>query len=184
MKKHVLLVFIIILLLFLGACTSEKTTATNELDGIELELALDKQKLTANNDVDATVTITNHNKTKKTIYVPTPKDTEEGIAAVTMTKKNEGLQLLDPIDSQDIPNIKERTYYDFVLVELDADETIEQHYQWDKELFDQESEKNVKAEKGDYILSSFVILDELTEQKEHYEPEKQLVSKFTFSWGN
>ncbi|MFJ7935639.1 hypothetical protein [Sporosarcina sp. NPDC096371] len=90
-------------------------------------------------------------------------------------------QMLSPQNNQDIPNIKERSFYDYVLVELGANETIEQEFVWNKELFNQESEEIVKADRGEYILSTFVILDEIKDEKEYYEPEKQVISKLNFT---
>lgn len=82
-------------------------------------------------------------------------------------------QLLSPENKQDISNIKGRSFYDYVLVEIGANETIEQEFVWNKELLNQESDEIIKADNGDYILSTFVILDEIKTQEEYYEPEKQ-----------
>ena len=110
---------------------------------------------------------------------------EEGISAVMVERKNQSLwKLLNPQNNKDIPNVKERSFYDFVLVEIGANETIEQEFRWDKELFNQESREIVEADSGEYILSAFIILDELNNQEEYYEPEKQLISKLNFTESN
>ncbi|QFF99005.1 hypothetical protein PB01_09265 [Psychrobacillus glaciei] len=90
-------------------------------------------------------------------------------------------QLLNPNNNQDIPNIKGRSFYDFVLVELGAYETIEQEFRWNKKLLNQESMEFEEADSGEYLLSTFIILDELNNQKEYYEPEKQSISKINFT---
>ncbi|QTD41830.1 hypothetical protein [Sporosarcina sp. Te-1] len=180
MKRH-FIVSLLALILMLSACSSGKDTATNELEGIELELIIDKQVITQNDEFIAKVIVTNHNDSPKEIYVPTPQDVEEGISAVMVEKKDKmQWQLLNPQNNQDILNIQGRSYYDYVLVKLDTNETIEQDFLWNKELIDQKSNEVVKAKSGDYIVSTFVILDELTTQEEYYEPEKQVISKLTF----
>lgn len=177
-----LLLTVFILILILSACSPEENTASNEMEGIELELTINKQEISPDDEVVVKVILTNHNDSKREIFVPIPKDTEEGISAVMVKGKDQMLwQLLSPQNNQDIPNIKERTFYDFVLVELGANETIEQEFRWNKELLNQESREIVEADSGEYILSSFVILDKLNKQKDYYEPEKQLISKLNFT---
>ena len=83
--------------------------------------------------------LTNHNDSKREVFVPIPEDTEEGISAVMVERKNQRLwQLLNPQNNKDISNVKERLFYEFVRVEIGANETIEQGIRWDKELFNQE----------------------------------------------
>ncbi|WP_339250293.1 hypothetical protein NSQ43_11410 [Sporosarcina sp. FSL W8-0480] len=162
------------LLLTLSACSSAKNTASNEMEGIELDLTINKQEFSQNDEIIAKVILTNHNDSPREIFVPIPVDTEEGISAVMVEKKDKmQWQLLSPENKQDISNIKGRSFYDYVLVEIGANETIEQEFVWNKELLNQESDEIIKADNGDYILSTFVILDEIKTQEEYYEPEKQ-----------
>ena len=124
-----LIVSVFIFTLILSACSVAETTASNEMDGIELELTIDKQVISSDNEVVAKVILTNHNDSLRKVFVPIPKDTEEGISAVMVERKNQALlQFLSPQNNQDLPNIKERSFYDFVLVELGANETIEQEF--------------------------------------------------------
>jgi hypothetical protein len=180
LRKY-LIILLPILIASLYACSPTENTATNEMDGIELKLSINNKEISLDDDVFVEVTLTNNNDSGKVIFVPTPKEIDEGIAAIMVERKGKGLsQLLSSKNEQDNPNIKERSFYDFVKVELGPNETIEQEFYWDKELFNQESREIVDAENGKYILSSFIILDELTEQKEYYEPEKQLITKLNF----
>lgn len=88
-------------------------------------------------------------------------------------KRNEtAVQFLDPKTNLDLPNINGRVFDDYVQVTLGANETIEQKFQWNKALFNQEAEDIVPADTGEYILSSFVVLDDLQAQTEDDEPEK------------
>lgn len=170
-------------LLSLTACSpkeSKEHTVSNQMDGIELTLSIPKQEISLKDDFTAKVVITNHNNSKVKIYASIPADKKDGIAAV-MTINQKKYQLLNPIPGKDLPNVKKRTYYDFVLVELEPNETIEQAFTWNKQLFDQVNRKNEAAEKGDYVLSAFVILDDLKQQKESYKPEKQIIAKFDFT---
>ncbi|MEO4054777.1 hypothetical protein [Solibacillus sp. CAU 1738] len=181
LKKYVIL-YIFILSLILSACSPAENRATNEMEGIELKLIINKQDISPDDEVVAKVILTNHNNAQKEIFVPIPKDTEEGITAVMVERKNQTLwQLLNPQNTQDIPNIKERSFYDYVLVQLGANETIEQEFRWNKELLNQESREIVAANSGEYILSAFILLDELNNQKDYYEPEKQLISILGFT---
>lgn len=181
LSNHLLLTFSF-LIITLSACSSTENSISNELDGIELILTINKQEISSGDEVVAKVTLTNHNDSQREIFVPIPKNIDEGISAVMVEKKGEMLsELLSPKNSQDILNIKERSFYDFVLVELSANETIEQEFHWNKKLLNQESREIVDAEGGEYLLSSFIILDELNNQKEYYEPEKQLISKLNFT---
>lgn len=66
-------------------------------------------------------------------------------------------------------------------MEIGANETIEQKFVWNKELLNQETKEIVKADNGEYVLSTFVILDEIKTQEEYYEPEKQVISKLNFT---
>lgn len=181
-KTPILTVFTLILIL--SACSSIENTVSNKMDGVELELTIDKQKFTPGDEVIAKVSITNHSDSKIDVFIPTPKDTDKGIAAVMVETKRENQmlsQLLSPKNNEDIPNINGRTFYDFVLVQLEATEKIEQEFHWNKELLNQESRKNVVGGSGDYILSAFIILDELNNEIEYYEPEKQLISELNFT---
>ncbi|MBB4826377.1 hypothetical protein HNO89_003636 [Sporosarcina luteola] len=180
MKKYFILT-LLSFLLALSACSSAKTTATNNIDGIELELILDTQEYRQNDEFIAKVKVTNHNDSPREFYVPIPHDVEEGIAAVMVEKKDQmQWQLLNPQDHQEISNIQGRSYFDYSLVKLGANETIEQEFLWNKELVDQKSQDIVQAKSGDYIVSTFIVLDEITTQEEYYEPEKQVVAKLTF----
>lgn len=171
-----------ILILILSACSSADNTATTEMEGIELKLSINKQEISNDDEVVAKVILSNLNDSQRKIVVPIPKDTEKAISAVMVESKNQmSWQLLSPLNNQNISNIKERSFYDYVLVELGANETIEQEFRWNKELLNQESREIVEADSGEYILSAFIILDELTSQKEYYEPEKQLISKLNFT---
>jgi hypothetical protein len=179
--NKVLLLHVFIFIQILTGCSSIGNTASNEMDGIELELVINKQELSSDDEIVVTVILTNHNKSMKEILVPTPEGTEEGISAVMVERKNQSQwQLLNPHNNKDISNVKERSFYDFVPVEIGANETIEQEFRWDKELLNQESGEIVEADSGEYILSAFIILDELNKQEEYYEPEKQLISKLNF----
>lgn len=179
--KYIILSFFI-LIITLSACSSTESSISNEMEGIELDITINKQEMTLDDEVVAKVTLTNHNDSQIEIFVPIPSDIEEGIAAVMVEKENEMLsQLLSPENSLNIPNIKERTFYDFVLVKLGANETIEQEFRWNKELLNQGSREIVKADSGEYLLSTFVILDDLIDEKDYYEPEKQLISKVNFT---
>jgi hypothetical protein len=80
-----------------------------------------------------------------------------------------------------IQNIKGRSFYNFVLLELGANETIEQEFRWNKELVNQESREVIEVNRGSYIFSSFIILDELNNQKDFDKPEKQLISNLNFT---
>lgn len=158
------------------------TTTSNQMEGIELELAIDKSNYSLDDNVVATVTITNHNDTAKEIYVPVPIDVEAGISAVMVEKKGQmQYQLLSPQHDQNHPNIKGRSFYDYALVRIGPRETIEQTFQWDMKLTIQENRELVSADRGEYILSTFIVLDEINQQLEYYEPEKQLISKLTFT---
>lgn len=179
-KYLILTIFTVILTL--SACSSTQNTVSNKMEGIELELTINKKEFSLNDKIIAKVILTNHNDSKRKIFAPIPKDTEEGISAIMVEKENKMLsQFFSPQNNKDIPNIKERSFYDFVLVELEANETIEQEFQWNNLLFDQENKKIVEANKGNYSLSAFIILDELINQQEYYEPEKQLISKLKFT---
>jgi len=170
-------------LLSLTACSpkeSKEQTVSNQMDGIELVLSIPKQDVSLKDDFLANVVITNHNNAKVKIYAPIRADKKDGIAAV-MAIKQKKWQMLNPVSGKDLPSVKKRTNYDFVLVELEPNETIEQAFTWNKQLFDQESQKNEAAEKGNYVLSAFVLLDDLKQQKETYKPEKQIIAKFNFT---
>ena len=170
------------MVLILSACSSLENTASHEMEGIELKQTINKQEISLEDDVIVTVSLINHNDSEREIYVPIPKDLEEGISAVMVERKNQLLwQLLSPRNNQDTSNIKERSFYDYVRVELGANETIEQEFSWNKELLNQESREIVEAASGEYILSAFIILDELKNEQEYYEPEKQLISKLSFT---
>ncbi|MCG3088937.1 lipoprotein [Sporosarcina cyprini] len=175
MKKYFIFIS---LLLTVSACSSAENIASNELEGIELELSINKLEYSPNDEIIATVKLTNHNDSPRTVYAPIPADAEEGISAVMAWKKGENQwQFLSPQNNQDISNIKERSFYDYVLVELDADETIEQEFSWNRELFNEENDENFKADSGEYMLSTFVVLDEIKTQEEYFEPKKQVISK-------
>ncbi|WP_391122412.1 hypothetical protein [Psychrobacillus sp. L3] len=181
LSKYIILTFSF-LIITLSACSSTENSISNEIEGIELKLTINKQKISSDDEVNAKVTLTNHNDTQREIFVPIQKDIDEGISAVMVERKGEMLsQLLNPNNNQDIPNIKGRSFYDFVLVELGANETIEQEFRWNKKLLNQESMEIEEADSGEYLLSTFIILDELNNQKEYYEPEKQLISKLNFT---
>ncbi|WP_336824249.1 hypothetical protein [Sporosarcina sp. USHLN248] len=174
---------IIISITILTACSMKKEIiVSNEQEGIELKVQLNQDSVSPNDEVLLHVTLTNHNDSTKEIYVPTPKETEEGIAAVMVIdeKDNRLYQFLSPHSTQKLSNVKERTFYDYVLVELGANESIEQQFLWNREFYDEQNEKSVTAQRGKYILSSFVILDELENEEDYFEPEKQIVSKFHF----
>lgn len=178
-KYFILAVFIFTIML--SACSSTDNSFSNEMEGIELKLSINKQEILSDDEVVAKVTLINHNDSQKEIFVPIPKDLGEGISAVMVERKGEMLsQTLSPENNQDIPNIKGRSFYDFVLVELGANETIEQEFRWNKELLNQENREIEEADNGEYLLSAFVILDQLDNQKEYYEPEKQLISTLNF----
>ncbi|MBS3678971.1 hypothetical protein KGF86_01985 [Ornithinibacillus massiliensis] len=154
---------------------------SNQLDGIELEITVDKKHYSLYEDLIANVTLTNHTNKERVIYVPTSVEEEEGIAAVMIEKRNEtAVQFLDPKTNLDLPNINGRVFDDYVQVTLGANETIEQKFQWNKALFIQETEDIVPADTGEYILSSFIVLD-LQDQTEYAEPEKQLITKLTLN---
>ena len=173
---------VFILVLIISTCSSLENTASHEMEGIELKQTINKQEISLEDDVIVTVSLINHNDSEREIYVPIPKNLEEGISAVMVERKNQLLwQLLSPRNNQDHRNIKERSFYDYILVELGASETIEQEFSWNKELLNQESSETVEADSGEYILSAFIVLDELNNQKEYYEPEKQLISKLNFT---
>lgn len=182
MRLNTYLFFLIIIFaLILLACSSSNNTATEKMDGIELELAINKQEITTDDDLVVTVTLTNHNDSQRKLFVPIPVDVEEGISAVMVEKKNQlSGQLLNPSSNGSLPNIKGRSFYDYVVVDLGAKETIEQEFSWDKRLFNQEKREIVEADSGNYIVSTFVLLDELTTQEDYFEPEKQLISKLTY----
>lgn len=181
-RNKYLIITVFILILILSACSSSENTVSNEMEGIELELTINKQEISPGDEVVVKVILTNHNDSRREIFVPIPNDTEEGISAVMVERKNKTLwQFLNPQNNKDIPNIKERSFYEFVRVELGTNETIEQEFRWNKELVNQESREVVEVDSGEYILSSFIILDELNNQKEYYEPEKQLISKLNFT---
>lgn len=155
---------------------------SNQLDGIELEITTDKKHYSLHEDLIANVKLTNHTNKERVIYVPTPVEEEEGIAAVMIEKRNEtAVQFLDPQTNIDLPNINGRVFDDFVQVTLGANESIEQKFQWNKALFIQETEDIVPADKGEYILSSFVVLDDLQGQMEYDELENQLITKLTLN---
>ena len=176
-----LFLLVTIFTLILSACSSSDNTAMEKMDGIELELAINNQQISTDDVLVVTVTLTNHNESQRKLYVPTPVDMEEGISAVMVEMKDQlSGQLLNPLSDGSLPNIKGRSFYDYVVVELGAKETIEQEFSWDKKLFNQEKREIIEADSGNYIVSTFVLLDELTTQEDYYEPEKQLISKLTF----
>ncbi|WP_010096561.1 hypothetical protein [Ornithinibacillus scapharcae] len=157
------------------------TSISNQMDGIELELTIDKSTYSLDDNFVATITITNHNGTAKEIYVPVPIDIEAGISAVMVEKRGQMLyQLLTPQSNQEHSNLKGRSFYDYALVKIGPHETIKQDFQWDMKLIKQENRKVIAADRGEYTLSSFIVLDELHQQLEYYEPENQLISKLTF----
>ena len=176
-----LLLNALILVLILSACSLVGNTVSNEMEGVELELTINEQEISSDDEVVVTVKLTNYNDSKREVFVPILEDSEEGISAVMVERKNQRLwQLLNPQNNKDISNVKERSFNNFVLVEIGANETIEQEFRWDKELFNQESREIVEAVSGEYILSAFIILDELNKEEEYYEPENQLISKINF----
>lgn len=157
------------------------TSISNQMDGIELELTIDKSKYSLHDNFIATVTITNHNDTAKEIYVPVPIDVDAGISAVMVEKKGQMLfRLLTPQNNQTHTNIKGRSFYDFAVVKIGPNEKIKQEFQWDMKLVEQENRDIVSTDRGEYILSTSIVLDDLNQQLEYYEPEKQLISKLTF----
>lgn len=181
-RNKYLLITSFILMLILSACSSVESTVSNEIDGIELELSIKKQEYLSDDEIVATVILTNHNDSQRKVYAPSPIDIEEGIAVVMVVRENQhAWQFLSPQNNKDIPSIKGRSFYDYILVQLEPNETIEQEFRWNRELFNQESREIIEANSGEYILSSFIILDELNNQKEYYEPEKQLISKLKFT---
>lgn len=177
-----LIISIFALLLILSACSSSKNAVSNEIDGIELELTINKQEMSQIDEVIAKVILTNHNDSPREVFVPLPADLKEGISAVMVEKKDKmQWQLLSPQNNQDISNIKGRSFYDYVLVEIGANESIEQEFVWNMELLNQDSKEIVIADSGEYILSTFVILDEIKTQEDYYEPKKQVISKLNFT---
>ena len=186
LNKYVIVPILFIMLIpIISACSSADNTASNEMEGIELELIINEQEISSDDEVVVTVILTNHNDSKREVFVPMPEDNDAGISAVIVERKNRSLwKLLNPQTNKDIPNVKERSFHNFILVEIGANETIEQEFRSDKELFNQESREIVEADGGEYILSAFIILDELNKQEEYYEPEKQLISKLNFIVSN
>ncbi len=181
-RNNYLLITVFILILILSACSSVESTVSNELDGIELEITINKQEFSSDDEIIAKVILTNHNDSQRKIYAPIPDDSDEGIAAVMVGRENQNsLQFLSPRNNKDNLNIKGRTFYDFVLLEFGANETIEQEFRWNKELFYPEEDEVVEADSGKYFLSAFIILDEVDNQEDYYEPEKQLISKLNFT---
>jgi hypothetical protein len=157
-------------------------SASTMMDGIELELKLSKDTFSMDEEIIANVMITNHNDTEREIYVPIAFEIDEGISAV-MVEKNDRLlwQVLPPHTNEAIPNIRGRSYYDYVHVTLAANETIEQQFYWDKKLIDQASQQTIISGHGEYLITAFFLLDEITSQEDYYEPEKQLISKLNFT---
>ncbi|WOV88378.1 hypothetical protein QWT69_04435 [Sporosarcina oncorhynchi] len=168
------------LLIILTGCSSEDSSVTKKMDGIELTLAVNMQEVTSDDELVVTVTLKNHNDLPKKLYVPLPADMKEGISSVLIEKKDvSSFRLLDPLNSTDFKSIQGRSFYEYVVVELGANETISQSFTWDNELLIQESLEVVEADSGKYIVSAFVILDEIETEELYYEPEKQLISKLT-----
>lgn len=176
------MITIFILILILSACSSVESSVSNEMEGIELEITINKQEYSSDDEIVAKIVLTNHNDSQRKIYAPSPIDIEEAIAAVMVVRENQNLfQFLGPQNDQDITSIKGRSFHDFVLVQLEPNETIEQEFRWNKELLNPETEEIIDANSGKYIFSTFIILDELNSQKDYYEPEKQLISKLNFT---
>lgn len=155
------------------------------MEGIELNISIEKEDFSLNEEVVVKVSITNHNDKSTELFIPIDKDVKESIAGVIVARQNETkYQILNPLGEENITNIVGRSYYDFVHVVLDSKETIEQEFIWNQELINQDTQETIKAQAGQYIISSFIILDEINEQLEHYEPKNQLISKLTFSITN
>lgn len=83
------------LLLTLSACSSAKNTASNEMEGIELDLTINKQEFSQNDEIIAKVILTNHNDSPREIFVPIPVDTEEGISAVMVEKRQDAVAIVE-----------------------------------------------------------------------------------------
>ncbi|GGA89782.1 hypothetical protein [Ornithinibacillus halotolerans] len=157
-------------------------SASNMMDGIELEISLEKKTYSLDEEFIATVKITNHNDTERVVYVPTPIDVEDTISAVMVEKKEQLLwRILPPHSNEALPNIQGRSFYDYVKVTLAVNETIEQKFYWNKELIDQASQQTINTGQGEYLISTLILLDEITSQEDYYEPEKQLISKLEFT---
>ena len=183
--KNLGLIFIIFLLF--SACSQEESTTSvsEQMDGIELNLSLEKQEYSLDEEVVATVIITNHNDESVDFFVPIPIDFKEGIAGVSVERQNELMfQLLSPKTDINISNIVGRSYYDFVYIQLEPKEIIEQAFLWNQDLINQETQETIQGEAGEYLISTFILLDELDEQLEYFEPNNQLISKLTFSVNN
>lgn len=183
--KNLGLLFISFLLF--SACSQDESplSVSEQMEGIELKLSLDKQEYSLEEEVVATVSITNHNDESADFFVPIPIDFKEGIAGVSVEHQNELMfQLLSPKTDMDISNIVGRSYYDFVYVQLEPKETVEQEFVWNQDLINQESHETTHAGTGDYLISTFILLDEIDEQLEYFEPNNQLISKITFSVNN
>jgi hypothetical protein len=184
MNTNKKLSLIAIILLFLSACSlaDSTTSVTEQMEGIELNLSIEKQDYSLNEKIVAKVSVTNHNNKPTELFIPIPKDVKESIAGVIVERQNETkYQILSPIEEENITNIVGRSYYDYVYVVLDSKETIEQEFIWNQDLINQETQETIKAQAGQYIISSFIVLDEIDEQLEYYEPKNQLISKLTFS---
>lgn len=181
-SKNLSLIFIIIL--FVSACSSaERAPVVSEkMQGIELKLALDKTVYSLNEAVVVTVNITNHSNKRRDFYVPIPIDIEEGIAGVIVERQNAMMyKLLNPKEESNMTNIIGRSHNDFVHVQLKPKETIEQTFVWDQVLINQKSQETIQAEVGDYLISIFILLDEIDEHLDYFEPNNQLITKFAFS---
>src|SRR5690606_2907575 len=55
-------------------------SASNMMDGIELDISLEKKTYFLDEEFIATVKITNHHDTERVVYVPTPIDVEDTIS--------------------------------------------------------------------------------------------------------
>lgn len=184
-NKKISLIAIISLLLSACSSADSTTSVSEQMAGIELNLSIEKQNYSLNEEVVAKVSITNHNDKPTELFIPIPKDVKESIAGVIVEPQNETkYQILNPLEEEHITNIVGRSYYDFVFVVLDSKETIDQEFIWNQDLINQETQETIKAQAGQYIISSFILLDEIDEQLEHYEPKNQLISKLTFSITN
>lgn len=162
MHKY-LVVIIVSLILLLSACNSnevnDNTSDSVKMEGIELQLTIDKEEYSQNEKVIASIKITNSNNTPKDFYVPIPHDAKEGIAGVIVEKKDQPLfTILNPKNNEEIQNIQGRTHYEFVHVQLGPNEKIEQEFLWNQKLINQETQQQLQAESGEYWLEVALLI--------------------------
>ncbi|ADU32153.1 hypothetical protein [Evansella cellulosilytica] len=173
---------VIFIIFLLASGCSSATYDSENLEGIELKLSLDKKEYSLNEDVVVTISLRNHNNKAREVFVPIPFDFDERITSVFIANQNGStFQVLHPKGEHNISNIVGRSNYDYVKVQLDPKETIEQEFLWNHELFHQEALETVESEPGEYVIGAVIFLDDI--EIEDIEPNNELYTDLTFSVG-